>query len=562
MNPCYIKTKKDESKIKDKDSGLVYELNKETKVAAIIGNFINNNNILIPKFIKYQMEEFIITSIQFYQNEYIQFSPDSQIKTICAKSFYGSPLKSIIIPQHTTQIGKCAFFKCEQLQSVEFSSNSELLIIEKGSFAYSAIECITIPPHVRIIRNETFNGCDHLQKVEFYQNSELDKIEKDAFLDSSIKSLTIPSSVRHLEKGWCEGTPELTDVRIISCEERNIKCHDKLIIGKSDTKSDKFDILHFVPRDLKEVTIPSFIKIIDAYSFSQSKIKNIIIPQSVRQICEGAFSLCPSLRSVEIVSGSNLETIEDGAFFDSGIESIVIPSSLKELKEEWCRNTENLKNVEISVVNNEQNIVFYENKFIIGKSDIKSNEYDVLHFVPRDVERVTIPSFIKQIASYAFSKSGIIGIVIPQNVTRICSYAFYYCSNLRFVDLSSNSKLRIIEECTFAFTSIEKIIIQPQITHIGNFAFNNCTKLKRVEIPNNSQLQVIGAEAFMFSSIKSIFIPQNVTEICDLALNVNNSMIVEIAENSQLFEIKKRVFNVTKEQIIMIPAKMRNQIKI
>ena len=78
INPCYIKTKKDESKIKDKDSGLVYELNKETKVAAIIGNFINNNNILIPKFIKYQMEEFIITSIQFYQNEYIQFSPDSQ----------------------------------------------------------------------------------------------------------------------------------------------------------------------------------------------------------------------------------------------------------------------------------------------------------------------------------------------------------------------------------------------------------------------------------------------------------------------------------------------------
>ncbi|KAK8871941.1 hypothetical protein M9Y10_007687 [Tritrichomonas musculus] len=105
-------------------------------------------------------------------------------------------------------------------------------------------------------------------------------------------------------------------------------------------------------------------------------------------ICEGTFSLCPSLRSVEIISGSNLETIEDGAFFDFGFESIVIPSSLKELKEEWYRNTENLKNVEISIDKNEQNIVFYEKKFIIGKSDIKSNEYDDLHFVPRDVKRV------------------------------------------------------------------------------------------------------------------------------------------------------------------------------
>ena len=48
-----------------------------------------------------------------------------------------------------------------------------------------------------------------------------------------------------------------------------------------------------------------------------------------------------------------------------------------EHKEELCHNTENLKNVDTSVVNDELNIVLCENEFIIEKSDIKSNEYDV-----------------------------------------------------------------------------------------------------------------------------------------------------------------------------------------
>ena len=87
--------------------------------------------------------------------------------------------------------------------------------------------------------------------------------------------------------------------------------------------------------------------------------------------------MCPNLRCFENVCDSNLQTIEDGAFSDSAIESILIPSSVMEHKEELCHNTENLKNVDTSVVNDELNIVLCENEFIIEKSDIKSNEYDV-----------------------------------------------------------------------------------------------------------------------------------------------------------------------------------------
>lgn len=49
-----------------------------------------------------------------------------------------------------------------------------------------------------------------------------------------------------------------------------------------------------------------------------------------------------------------------------------------------------------------KNIIYYYDKFIIGKSDLKSDNYDILYFSRRDIKTANIPSFIKRIASNAF----------------------------------------------------------------------------------------------------------------------------------------------------------------
>lgn len=111
--------------------------------------------------------------------------------------------------------------------------------------------------------------------------------------------------------------------------------------------------------------------------------------------------------------------------------------------------------------NKKHNLKVYKNKFIIGKTDVNNDEYDVLVFAARDIKTFTVPSFIK----------------------KICSHAF-------------------------AWSSIENIIITPQVEEIGYEAFVECQNLSHVEIQNGSKLTSTGKYAFNSSMIESILIPQ------------------------------------------------------
>ena len=88
-------------------------------------------------------------------------------------------------------------------------------------------------------------------------------IGKFAFINSAINTLIIPSCVSEFKEGWCKGTNKLIIILIMPSDEENIFYYDnKFIIGKSDPKSDVFDVLIFARRDIKEALIPSFIKIL------------------------------------------------------------------------------------------------------------------------------------------------------------------------------------------------------------------------------------------------------------------------------------------------------------
>ena len=73
---------------------------------------------------------------------------------------------------------------------------------------------------------------------------------------------------------------------------------------------------------------------------------------------------------------------------------------MKELKEEWCSETDNLKKIIISSLNGQ--FKFIDDKYLLGKSDKNSDEFDNLLFVRRDIEEFSILSNIKIISSCAF----------------------------------------------------------------------------------------------------------------------------------------------------------------
>lgn len=373
---------------------LVYSINLKEKTASVIDQKNFKKDIIIPRSVNYESNEYTITSIskrafQFSQIDTVQFSPDSSIQTI-----------------------------------------------EPEAFFFSTIQCISIPP-----------------------------------------------SLIELKTGWCSDTKRLSKV-IISPNNEIYKIHeDKFIIGKSSKKEKNFDVLVFAFRDAQEVTIPNFIKHNEACAFEGCK-------------------------SIEIPEDSILETVSYKAFCGSSIESIKFPSCLIELENGWCGGTPQLTKVQIDE-NNGRYLVY--NDFVLEKSSKEAKNFDIISFCARNIQKVTIPSFIKYIKSYAFNvckqietiefmpdsqlvtidnsaflASSIQNFVIPSTVTRINEYAFHYCQQLFSIEIPIDSKLQTIERCAFSYSSIEKFIVPRHLTRICENTFQECNKLRRIEIPDDS----------------------------------------------------------------------------
>ena len=111
-----------------------------------------------------------------------------------------------------------------------------------------------------------------------------------------------------LKEGWCFVTSKLKKIIVSPSNDRFIFKDDKYLLGKSDNKSDEFDTLFFVRRDISEVSLPSNIKIIGSCSFFDSQISKVLIPASVTTICRSAFYYCRELQYVEFPENSNLQT--------------------------------------------------------------------------------------------------------------------------------------------------------------------------------------------------------------------------------------------------------------
>ena len=515
------------------------------------------------------------------------------------------------------------------------------------------------------------NSNSNIKTIKFEDDSAVRTFYKSAFAFSKVEEIHFPNSLTDLKEGWCCATSKLKRIIILESNDRFIYKDDKYLLGKSDNKSDDFDILLFVRRDINEVSLPLNIKIIDSCSFYNSQIRRISIPASVTKICESAFfycrniqivefpensnlqiicdnafsnsnlnaisipssvsrigqnafSICRHLKEVEIPKNSNLQAIEKDTFSYSGIEEIFIPASVKkigenafsdcnklkrieiptnsnlqvissgafiwtmieeiyfperliELKDYWCCSTRKLKRIVISSSNDR--FVFKYDKYLLAKSDNNSDVFDTLLFVRRDINEISLPSDIKIIGSCScellsitdvslppnveiigpnsFSSSNIKQVLIPSSVTKICNNAFSGCENLTKVEFSRNSNLQTIEESAFSLSKIEEISLPPSVSKICTRAFSQCYNLTKCVFPVNIKIEAIEVGLFEDSYIVEISIPQSVTAIFDNAFGrCKNLRKIEIPTNSNLKTIGKGAFSSTEIEEIYFPKSL------
>ena len=212
---------------------------------------------------------------------------------------------------------------------------------------------------------------------------------------------------------------------------------------------------------------------------TNAKIDHIIVPRTIKYksnkyLVTSISGINTALKTIKFELNSAVRIIYGNAFESTYIEKISFPSTLIKLKDGWCKNA----NFKMINSNLNQNFVFKENKYLIGKSDNNKGEFDTLLFVRRDIKELEIPSNIKIISPYAFHYSEIEQIKILSSVTRIGFFAFSDCRKLRKVEFSKNSNLRTIEECAFSRTGITEISIPSSVLLIYGYGCFDCKNLK------------------------------------------------------------------------------------
>ena len=275
---------------------------------------------------------------------------------------------------------------------------------------------------------------------------------------------------------------------------------------------------------------------------------SIIIPDSVTEIGERAFSVCVGLTTVTI--GSGVQSIGDWAFDDC--EKLVEVWNYSDLQiEEGSEKYGRVGCYAIHVYNtnekskqtkSDDGYLFYEEEksYLLGyvgtltdltlpEKSPKGNNYEIYQHafcMSSGLTTVTIGSGVTSIWKEAFyGCSGLTSITIGSGVTSIKgALAFFGCGRLTNVVWNAENCMEVV--CTSSrdglFDSCKKltgVTFGENVKVIPNNAFTGCKGLTSIEIPNG--MISIGEHAFGECSglTGELKIPDSVTSIGEEAFS-------------------------------------------
>ncbi len=194
----------------------------------------------------------------------------------------------------------------------------------------------------------------------------------------------------------------------------------------------------FASCDVSSVQLPTSLKQIKAYAFTQSNLTYVDILDAVESIGESAFKDCASLESIYL--GKSVKTIGFGAF-----------AGCTKLKQFFVSD--------------------YSTELSVNDGVIYDKDFTKLILVPCGKTSVSIPATVRSIGESSFMGNALIdNIDFPGNLETIEEYACAGC------------------------TSLKQAVIPDNVTAIEDFSFSNCPNISGIFL--GSRLATIGENTF------------------------------------------------------------------
>ena len=276
-------------------------------------NYINNGTELEVTYCSYKYQGNVVIP-----KEVTYMNRTRKVTSIGSSAFASCKgLTSVTIPNSVTSIGSSAFASCKGLTSVTIPNS--VTSIGNGAFHYcSGLTSVTIPNSVTSIGDKAFRECSALTSVTI--GNSVTSIGGYAFQYCTGLKKVIVKDIA----AWCgikfndaHSNPLFIAEHIYSDEDTEIT---NLIIPNSVTsiRNGAF----FNCSGLTSVTIPNSVTSIEGYAFERCKaLTSVTIPNSVTSIRNGAFFNCSGLTSVTI--GSGVTSIGDYAFDGVDIPTVI-----------------------------------------------------------------------------------------------------------------------------------------------------------------------------------------------------------------------------------------------
>lgn len=526
----------------------------------------------------------------FAGNEFIKrISLGDNIKSIGAEAFEGCRnLQSVNIPNSVETIEQAAFASCPSLydvkigtgleslgngvfagdtslQSVAISSSNPYLMCDDGAiyskdketlyavlagrlarnyempstvstispyafWGYRNLESVSISGNVSEISAYAFSSCSNLKFVNIPYS--IRRIGLKAFENCiRLRKITIPVSVNSIHKTAFDGCTKLT---IDAPEGSTAKTFaNSLVLGE-------VDVSEYEDTEIDTINDGNIV------SDSQDTESNVKIDNYYN----------------EVTHMSPLEENDDAAV--KGKSKIIGSQAFV-----FVDNASATVNSGAAMPNTVEGVAYGETgetiASISGSSNAKGGSFPKYTIVDDSIiadqayyndkrTEITIPDTITEIGEFAFARSGINSMAIPEGVEKIGYAAFYHCDSLTNVVIPNSVKE--IAPAAFDKTpwlqnwkqsgSSDFLIVGDGIL----LAYRGSASV--VNIPDS--VKAIGADAFSgHSEISRVVIPDSVEIIGEGAFS-NCSVLAEIEGGNSVKQIRDRAFAACPISNIRIPA--------